>query len=215
MFSRRRRAAARFSGASRRAVTSPLHIDLVFPSFHPSSTQGKSESARGFAGRLDTRVVYTLFFSRRGKGARGNTSEGAEAITMFLPSDEGSSNPPSTTFPLVTRCLHISLCARRTLLLIPWHMLGLSDGSHKGNYNIGARGNGEFEKHRKGGLLGAHARDTLTYKVGSGGCWWDRSSTDRRRKFLPAMLQPSAFARNVERSPRSSILEIRLIAMKL
>jgi len=88
----------RFSGASRRvfiylaANTAPHRSHLFF--FSPFSAR------RGFIGRLDTRAVYTLFFSRSCKSWRRLCAKKheQEVITMFLPSDEGSSNSPSTRF---------------------------------------------------------------------------------------------------------------------
>lgn len=135
-----------------------LHIDLVFPSsrVYPSSPWRKG--ARGFPGRLDTRAVYTFirYFSRVaakavGDYARRNTSRSAEAITMFLPSDDESSNPPSARFS-PRYAVFLSHCAFEGLF-IPWHMLGPFGGSHKGNSNV-ARGNANSRNIRERGLRG-------------------------------------------------------------
>lgn len=129
-----------------------FHIDLVFPPFHP--LRPSRASARGFADRLDTRAVYTLFFSRRCKDRRKRLcarKHEQEAITMFLPSDEGSSASTSARcFPRYA--VSISLCARGTLF-IPWHMLGSFGGSHKGNSNVAARRNANLRRIGEGGFM--------------------------------------------------------------
>jgi hypothetical protein len=106
---------ARFSDASRQVFTFPRRENTA-PHRSRLSFLSLSSSTRGMRADLPAdwiraRGLYVIFLASlqrlTGTVARRNTSKSAEAITTFLPSDEGSSNPPSARdFPLVTRSLY-------------------------------------------------------------------------------------------------------------
>lgn len=104
------------------------------------------------------RARFIRYFSRvaakaDGDYARRNTSRSAEAITMFPPSDEGSSDPPSARFSPRYAVSLAPLWRSQDPLFIPWHMLGPLGGSHKGNYsNVAVRENANSRSIGEAGL---------------------------------------------------------------
>lgn len=114
---------------------------------------------------------------------------------MYFRSDEESADPP------VVRSLRSDFSPRYAVSLSPSYAFAepsiyslahaAFDGSHKGNSNVVAerRESANSRSIEKWvyyvARLSSCASDTLMYGIGSNGCRWNRSSTDRRRKFLP------------------------------
>jgi len=202
--------------------TAPFYIDIVFPSraFRLSAKYARICRQIGYAGLY---VIFLVSPQRLTESVREEQAR-ARAITTFPSKWHRMDFYPFYSSPSspVVRYLHpifsslrgssissILLCARRPLYLFLDTCSIPSMSRTKDNVVANSRSNERWlYVARWVGCL--RVRDM--YRVGSGGCWWDRPRCIDDVNSLP---RPSAFVGDAEGSLRGLILEICFIVMKL